>query len=130
MKHIKRIFKIFSILCLFNAALFVSCANNTGDVSGENNQTNQNSGTSGGSNESGGNSTGGGKILKTKVAQAALLQAEHPVEAQANQARAEVAQVAVLVHQEAQAAEALAQAGAVNLAVAQAVQTQAVKLKQ
>lgn len=60
MKHIKRIFKIFSILCLFNAALFVSCANNTGDVSGENNQTNQNSGTSGGSNESGGNPTGGG----------------------------------------------------------------------
>lgn len=32
MKHIKRIFKIFSILCLFNAALFVSCANNTGGI--------------------------------------------------------------------------------------------------
>lgn len=66
MKHIKRIFKIFSILCLFNAALFVSCANNTGDVSGENNQTNQNSGTSGGSNESGGNSTGGEKFSRRK----------------------------------------------------------------
>lgn len=60
MKRIKKIFKIFSVLCLFNAALFVSCANSTGDVTGDNNQTNQNSGTSGGSNESGGNSTGGG----------------------------------------------------------------------
>ena len=117
MKRIKKIFKIFSVLCLFNAALFVSCANSTGDVTGDNNQTNQNSGTSGGSNESGGNSTGGGVILKAEVAvaQEALLQAEHPVEAQANQAQVEAVELAVLVHQEAQAveleaAEALAQA--------------------
>ena len=74
----------------------------------------------------------GGVILKAEVAvaQEALLQAEHPVEAQANQAKVEALELAVLVHQEAQAveleaAEALAQA----VAVAQEVLAQAVKLK-